>query len=184
MNRIAMNALKTRRLNLVPFTQDHAADVDSFSSLWEVARYTMGIPHPYPHGDVVAFAREVEFDRRNGAGGLVFATSLKGDNRIVGVIELDLAGDARSAELGYAFSPIVWGCGLAVEAAEAVMGWGFESARLDAVVARALVVNRASCRVLQKAGFRRVGHGSMYMPERRKTGTFEDYRLLRREWQG
>ena len=184
MNRIVVNALKTRRLNLVPFTQDHVADVDSFSSLWEVARYTMGIPHPYPYGDALAFARDVEFDRRNGAGGLVFAVSLKGDSRIVGVIELDLADDARSAELGYAFSPDVWGRGLAVEAAGAVIGWGFERAHLDEVVASALVVNRASCRVLQKAGFRRVGHGTTYLPERRKTGIFEEYRLLRREWQG
>ena len=178
-----MTALKTRRLNLVPFTQDHAADVQRYSGHWEVARYTANIPYPYPADGALAFARDVEFDRRNGRGGLVFAISLKGEKQVVGLIDLNLTDDARSAEMGYALSPEIWGQGIACEAAKVVMDWGFGSAGLDAIVARALVVNRASCRVLQKAGFRRVGHGNLYMPERRKTGLFEEYRTLRREWQ-
>ncbi len=177
-----MTALKTGRLNLVPFTQAHAADVQRYSGYWEVARYTAGIPHPYPPGGALAFARDVDFARRNGSGGLVFAISRRPDTAVVGMIDLNLAIDARSAEMGYALSPEVWGQGIACEAAKAVMAWGFESVELDVIEARALVVNRASCRVLQKAGFRRVGHGSLYMPERRKTGLFEEYRLLRREW--
>lgn len=182
MKRSVMTALKTRRLNLVPFAQAHAADVQRYSGFWEVARYTSNIPHPYPSDGAVAFARAVEFDRRNGQGGLVFAISRKGQERVIGLIDLNLTDDARSAELGYALSPEVWGQGIACEAAKALIAWGFESVGLDAIVSRALVVNRASCRVLRKAGFRRIGHGSLYMPERRKTGLLEEYRLLRHEW--
>ena len=182
MNRPVLTALKTRRLNLVPFTQAHAADVERYSGSWEVARYTANIPHPYPSGGALAFAHEVELDRRNGQGGLVFAISHKQEEKVVGLIDLNLTDDARSAEMGYALSPEVWGRGIASEAAKAVIEWGFKKANLDVIDARALVVNRASCRVLQKAGFRRVGHGSLWMPERRKTGLFEEYRLLRREW--
>ncbi|MEM7121106.1 MAG: GNAT family N-acetyltransferase [Pseudomonadota bacterium] len=183
MKRPLMTALKTRRLNLVPFTTAHAADVQRYSGFWEVARYTAGIPHPYPPGGADAFARDVEFDRRNGQGGLVFAIMRMRETSVVGLIDLNLTDDARSAEMGYALSPQAWGQGIASEAAKAVIDWGFSSANLDAIYARALVVNRASCRVLQKAGLRRIGHGYLWMPERNKTGLFEDYRLLRREWQ-
>lgn len=184
MNRVHMTALKTRRLNLVPFTQAHAADVERYSGFWDVARYTANIPHPYPPGDAMAFARNVEFDRRNGQGGLVFAIMRKRETSVVGLIDLNLTDDARTAEMGYALSPEVWGQGIASEAAKAVIDWGFNSANLDAIESRALVVNRASCRVLQKSGLRRVGHGNLYMPARNKTGLFEEYRLLRREWRG
>lgn len=183
MKRVALTKLKTRRLDLVPFTQDHARDVDTFSGLWEVARYTTGIPHPYPPGDALAFAYDVELDRRNDVGAFVFAIALKGQQRIVGVVEVDLTDDNHSAELGLAFSPDVWRRGLATEAAMAVINWAFTGIGVDEVVASALVENRASCRVLQKAGLRRIGNSAGYMPARSMTGLFEDYRLLRREWQ-
>lgn len=183
MSRLSLAKLQTPRLNLVPFIRDHARDVERFSALWEVARYTTGVPHPYPPGDALAFACEVELDRRNGADGIVLAASLKGESRVVGMIALDPTDDSRSAELGYAFSPDVWGRGLATEAAAAIIGWAFASAGLDEVVASALVENRASCRVLQKAGLRRIGDSADYMPARCRVGQFEEYRLLRREWQ-
>ena len=131
----------------------------------------------------MAFAYDVELDRRNGLGAFDFAVAFKDKPRIIGIVEIDLADDGRSAELGYAFSPDVWGRGLAVEAAVVVIGWAFECAGVDEVVASALVENRASCRVLQKAGLRRIGHSAEFMPARGKFGTYEDYRLMRREWQ-
>ena len=182
MKRIVMTKLETRRLSLVPFTQEHAQDVDRFSGLWEVARFTSGIPHPYPAGEALAFAYDVELDRRNGVGAIVFAIARKGRQRIIGVVEVDLTDDNRSAELGFVFSPDVWSCGLATEAAVAVISWAFTGVGVDEVVASALVENRASCRVLQKAGLRRIGNSTDYMPARCRVGLFEDYRLLSREW--
>lgn len=183
MNRVALPVLRTERLTVAPFTEDHARDVDRFEALWDVARYTTGIPHPYPPGDAFLYAHDVALERHNGAGGLAFAVLPKADKRVVGMVELDLADDGRSAELGYAYAPDVWGRGFAVEAAEAIISWAFGDAGLDALVASAHVDNHASCRVLQKTGFRRVGNSTTYMRERGKTGTFEDYRLMRREWQ-
>ena len=182
MERYEMTALQTGRLTLVPFTQDHAVDVEGFARLWQIARYTANIPHPYPSGSALAFARDVEQDRRNGTGGLVFAIAPKGDTSVVGLMDLMLADDRRQVELGYVVSPAVWGHGVASEAAKAVVDWGFDGLNLDAIVARALVVNPASCRVLQKTGFRRIGHGNYDMPQRGHAGLFEEYRLLHREW--
>ena len=184
MNHYDQAAHQNRRLKLVPFSQAHAGDVEAFASLWEVARYTANIPHPYPPGGALAFARDAEQDRNNGQGGLVFAIALEDRMPVVGLMDLTLDDDRRQAELGYALSPTVWGYGIASEAAKAMVDWGFTKLCLDAIVARALVNNPASCRVLQKTGFRRVGHGTCFMPQRGYTGLFEEYRLLRHEWSG
>lgn len=184
MDGFSISAVQTARLSLVPFAQEHAGDVERFARLWEVARYTANIPHPYPPGSAREFARDAEHDRRAGTGGLVFAIEFKGKADVVGLIELMLDDDRRQAELGYALSPAVWGQGIATEAAKAAVAWGFGTLDLDAIVSRALVVNPASCRVLAKVGFRRIGHGSYDMPQRGCDGLFEEYRLLRREWRG
>jgi RimJ/RimL family protein N-acetyltransferase len=182
--RTGMPVLETGRLTLAPFTRAHARDVENFARLWEVARHTSSIPHPYPQGGALDFAFDTEQERRNGSGGLVFAVSLKGDATTIGLIDVRPTDDEAEAELGYAFSPLVWGRGVASEAARAVVGWGFDGLDLTVVVSRALVINPASCRVLQKTGFRRIGNSTIFMPARDRDGLFEDYRLPRREWHG
>ena len=68
------------------------------------------------------------------------------------VIDITLADDRRTGELGYAFAPWVWGKGYATEAARAMIRLGFGYMRLDLIEAYANVENPASCRVLAKAG--------------------------------
>jgi RimJ/RimL family protein N-acetyltransferase len=184
MKPVAMPVLETGRLTLAPFTRAHARDVEIFARLWEVARHTLAIPHPYPPGGALDFAYETEQERRNGRGGLIFAVSFKGEPATIGLIDIRPTDDGTEAELGYAFSPLVWGRGVATEAARALVGWGFDRLDLAVLVSCALVINPASCRVLQKTGFRRIGNHTIYMPQRGRDGLFEDYRLLRREWRG
>jgi RimJ/RimL family protein N-acetyltransferase len=184
MKPVAMPVLKTGRLTLAPFARAHARDVEDFARLWVVARYTSAIPHPYPPGGALDYAYETERERRNGHGGLVFAASLKGSAKTIGLIDVRPTDDEAEAELGYAFSPSVWGRGVATEAARSVVEWGLSGLDLDVVVSRALVINPASCRVLRKTGFRRIGNSTIFMPARGRDGLFEDYRLLRSEWRG
>jgi RimJ/RimL family protein N-acetyltransferase len=56
-------------------------------------------------------------------------------------------------ELLYALLPAYWGRGLASEMAAAVLAIGFERLGLDDVIAYTLTTNRASQRVMEKAGF-------------------------------
>lgn len=60
-------------------------------------------------------------------------------------------------EVGYAFMPELWGRGLATELARESMRVGFEELRLPELVCFTLTTNRASQRVMGKAGFRYVG---------------------------
>jgi RimJ/RimL family protein N-acetyltransferase len=59
----------------------------------------------------------------------------------------------EEVELLYALLPAYWGRGLAGEMAAAVLAIGFERLGLDDVIAYTLTTNRASRRVIERAGF-------------------------------
>lgn len=62
----------------------------------------------------------------------------------------------EALNLFYRFDPVVWGGGLASEAATAVVGWASAAGR--PVVARVRPENVASARVAVRAGLRRAAH--------------------------
>ena len=170
-------AIATTRLVLEPLGPDHARGLDRFARLWEVARYTASIPHPYPPGCAESFARDSVEARRDG-GGWVFAVIAPAEGGMVGVADITLADDRRSGELGYAFAPWVWGRGYATESARALVRFGFGYLRLDLIEAYAMVDNPASCHVLAKAGLRRVGEHWMTAPARGRDILCEAYRAF------
>lgn len=60
-------------------------------------------------------------------------------------------------ELGFRLKKAVWGKGIATEGARALVERGFRDWQVERVVASALLANRASIRVLEKAGLKREG---------------------------
>lgn len=64
------------------------------------------------------------------------------------------AADPTAIELGYRLKRAAWGRGLATEGARALIDKGFAEYDLERVVATALAANRASIRVMEKAGLR------------------------------
>ena len=82
-----------------------------------------------------------------------------------------------AAELTYALAPQAWGAGYATEAGRAVLDHGFERLGLAETLAMARPANRASCRVLERLGFRHDG-----LSERYYVPATELYRLDRAGW--
>lgn len=60
--------------------------------------------------------------------------------------------ETGETEIGYAIAPKFWGRGLGSEAARAFLRYGFETLRLDKIVAVAAPENAASRRVMEKLG--------------------------------
>jgi RimJ/RimL family protein N-acetyltransferase len=58
-------------------------------------------------------------------------------------------------EVGYAFTPRVWGQGLATEIGEALVALAKSELRLDSLVGVTTLANHSSQRVLEKLGLRR-----------------------------
>jgi RimJ/RimL family protein N-acetyltransferase len=77
----------------------------------------------------------------------------KADGQLIGSCELDLLAEAGEVEVGYALAKADWGKGIATEAARAATRFGFESAKLERIVAVVVPENIASRRVVEHIGF-------------------------------
>lgn len=61
-------------------------------------------------------------------------------------------------DIGFRFFRRYWGRGYATEAVRACIKYGFEKLSLTKIAGRAMTANKASIRVLEKAGLRFAGH--------------------------
>ncbi|MHA6484543.1 GNAT family N-acetyltransferase [Paenibacillus sp. strain BS8-2] len=82
---------------------------------------------------------------------------LKESNEIIGTITLRVDKLNNRGELGYWMGRDFWGHGYATEAARRMIESGFVELGLNRIWATAITRNKASVRVLEKAGLRKEG---------------------------
>ena len=121
--------LETARLWLRWPRGSDAAAIERFCGLWEVARYTARIPHPYPPGSAERFIYAAREANASGRDLTLVMTPRKGKRDAVGSISLETRGADRLT-LGFVLAPEAWGKGLATEAAQAMVDTGFALDRL------------------------------------------------------
>ncbi len=90
-----------------------------------------------------------------------------------------LPDDAGAAEVGYWIGKPWWGHGFATEAAEAMIKYCFNAAKLARVTCSHFVDNPASQRVITKLGFQLVGPARAYCDARRREVATLRYERLR-----
>lgn len=104
------------------------------------------LPHPYTSEDAIWFLENrARSETEHG-----YAVTLK-DGTFVGMCGLTV-NPGEQPEIGYWLGEPHWGAGLAGEAAAGLIDALF-AAGAPVVTARALAVNDASCRVLERLGF-------------------------------
>jgi [ribosomal protein S5]-alanine N-acetyltransferase len=86
------------------------------------------------------------------------------------------------AVLGYWIARPLWGQGLVTEAAQAVIGWAFETAGFHKVTVGCLEENVGSRRVIEKLGFRFLGRAEEHMWRDGSWHPHLDYELTAGEW--
>ena len=169
--------LNTERLLLRPFGSNDVHDVLAYASEPEFGLYLL-LPQPYTRDDAARFvARQVldEWSTRP-----TFAIVLQ--HHVVGGIGLRIDEEDQRAEMGYALARPHWGNGLTLEAARAVMTWGFERYALHKVCAAAALENRRSWRVMEKLGMIREGLRRSHSKIGDKHVDYVSYGILRTEW--
>lgn len=145
MSALDAPTLHTERLVLRPWSAADAEADLAYAADPEFSRYNLPVPYPYARPEAeefvarVSVAREVEVD---------LAVTRDGGAPLGGVT-LSLRPDARG-EFGWGISRAEWGRGYATEAATAVRDWGFDSLRLEKLLARLDPRNVASRRVAEK----------------------------------
>jgi RimJ/RimL family protein N-acetyltransferase len=173
--------LETGRLWLRWPRAADAAALHRFCSLWEVARYTARIPHPYPIGSAERFIYAAREGNASGRDLTLALTPKKGKREAIGSIALESRGTDRLT-LGFALAPEVWGKGLATEATRSMMKTGFGLTCAVEILATVRVENAASKRVLEKCGFELVSTGLRGAPARGGLVESHNFRLTRDGW--
>jgi RimJ/RimL family protein N-acetyltransferase len=143
--------LETVRLRLRPFV---ANDVDDLHRLWtdpDVRRYLwddLTISRGQAAAEIVKSTET--FNSRGFGFWSLFFKENKTD--LIGFCGLRVFGTPDEIEILYGIHPSHWGKGLATEAAEAILNFGFQVCRLPKIHAGADSPNSASFRVMEKLG--------------------------------
>jgi RimJ/RimL family protein N-acetyltransferase len=94
-----------------------------------------------------------------------------------------MEADNRLAQVGYTIVRAHWNMGYATEALTALLAYAFSAFDLHRIAASVDPRNTASCRVLDKAGFRKEGH---FLQSEWFKGEWADdavYGILRADWE-
>ena len=144
--------LETKRLKLRPFVDADAAALYAIAKDPQVADPAGWLPH-------TSEAYSLQIIRDVLSGPTVFAVELKESGQLAGCAGLTMPGDSfldiheGEAELGYWIDPSLWGSGLAPEAAQRILQFGFKQCGLDTIWCAWFDGNQASSRVQEKCGF-------------------------------
>lgn len=111
-----------------------------------------GLPYPYTEQD----GREYITAMLSADEDETFAFAITVDGRAVGSIGVFRQGNIhrQTAELGYYIAEEYWGKGYMTEAVRQICRYVFEKSDILRIYAEPFAQNAASCRVLEKAGFR------------------------------
>ncbi len=142
---------------------------------------TTNLPAPYPKNGAVTWIRNLYSAQESGEEHAFAIIDERG--RLVGITSLVIGADGKGgAELGYWVGRPYWGRGYATGANGLLLAFGFCELELHRVFARPLVRNRASCRVLEKLGFRHVATQQNPFPRFDPDDQIAFYELKRWQW--
>lgn len=135
-----------------PWRMEDAADIAEMLNDPQVLdNLRDGLPYPYTAED----AREYISTMLQADPAKVFAFAIVVEDRAVGSIGVFRQENIhfRTAELGYYLGRPYWGRGIMTRAVRQAVDHVFQNSDILKVFAEPFARNRASCRVLEKAGF-------------------------------
>ena len=179
---VASHRIDTDRLILRSPVVSDAAPISTLLENWNVAHWLVRVPFPYRVEHATAWIERSIQERAAGVG-WPYLILRRGDEALMGCMDMSIEGDARGGTLGYWLGEGFWGQGYATEAVRAIIGFAFDILKLAEVNASALPENIRSMRVLEKAGLTHIGRQTEDTVERGRVDT-EAFALQRKFWRG
>jgi ribosomal-protein-alanine N-acetyltransferase len=144
--------IETIRLRLRKFKIEDAKDMFlNWASDPEVCKYLSWGPYSDPntcYKRVTNWVNSYTYDNT-----YVWAIELKGKDTVIGSISVEITNDTiKSCEVGYCIGRPYWNRGIMTEALRAVMHFLFYEIGYQVIIAKHDILNKASGKVMQKAG--------------------------------
>ena len=132
--------------------EDKTALAENLNNMNVLNNLRDGLPYPYTEDDAEDFIRAILSADKDKS--FAFAITLNG--KVIGSIGVFRQDNIhyRTAEMGYYMGEKYWGRGYMTEAVKLVCDFVFENTDIIRIFAEPFAYNSASCRVLEKAGFR------------------------------
>ena len=177
---ITDTVLETRRLILRPWEESDLEDFYAYASVEGVGEMA-----GWRHHESIEVSRSILEDFMSHKN--VFALVHRESGRAIGSLGLhpswanedEAYRDLKVKEIGYVLSREYWGQGLMPEAVRAVIGFCFDTCRLDALTVGHFSVNGQSKRVIEKCGFQFVKESRYHAKQLGKDFDDMKYILLR-----
>lgn len=149
-----MTTLETERLLIRNF---HSDDADALVAI--ITRYMASELAAYDQPWPTSPEEIKQVTAWFASGDNYLAVCLKATGQLIGFVALNPEGqaDQRTFNLGYVFHFDYHSKGYASEACGAVLAHAFEHYQADRVVTGTAALNRASCRLLERLGFQKMG---------------------------
>ncbi|WP_102262935.1 GNAT family N-acetyltransferase [Mesobacillus jeotgali] len=143
--------LETERLVLREISLEDIDDIHIYASNPEVSKYVFWGAHETRAAteEYVKMILALYEEGKIAPWGIHF----KDDNKLIGTVDfVSWQPQHKTAEIGYALSMDYWGRGIATEAVKELIKFGMSEMELVRIQAKALVANKGSERVMEKAG--------------------------------
>jgi ribosomal-protein-alanine N-acetyltransferase len=153
--------LETLRLSMRNFTLDDFQDLYALNSDPRVMKYIADGTVSTREEVAGALRRFVRYPALYPDLGIWHA-SRRDTGKFIGFFALNYTGKSTDIEVGYRLLHNAWGLGFATEGATALVHFGFDDLGLDRIIGVTAPGNKASQRVLMKAGLTDRGWGRYY----------------------
>ena len=173
--------LETPRLTLRGMRVSDAEDMFAYAQHEPVTRFLTWTPHPN-----IKHTKEylTYVGQRYRTGDFCdWAVVCKKDSRMIGTCgftSFNFSSD--SAEIGYVINPDYQGQGLATEAVQEVIRFGFENLSLHRIEAKFMQENTRSRRLMERVGMQFEGYARESMKIKGEYRTIGRCGILKREW--
>lgn len=173
--------LETSRCRLRPFVQVDLPFFTHYRQQPDVARFQSWSDYSLEEAEALLHACQTE---PFGAEGSWYQIALaeRVTDRLLGDLALHFV-DEQSVEVGFTLSPSAQGHGYISEGLQALLAYVFERRGVLKVLATTDALNFRSVRVLERAGFERVGEGPRLVIFKDAPGEELDFCLSRGRWQ-
>ena len=150
-----MIIIKSNKFILRPFKRGDESSLKENINNKKIYRNTLSIPYPYTLKDAKDWiTKNLKEMKRKRPNMINFAIDINGE--VVGGIGLRKI-EGHKAEIGYWLAEKYWGQGIMTKAVKLVTEFGFKKLKLKRIYAYVFSWNKASMKVLEKAGYKLEG---------------------------
>jgi RimJ/RimL family protein N-acetyltransferase len=130
-----------------------------YANNYEIYKNTLAIPYPYNIVDARHWYRIIEKESDPAGQMVIFAIRSRKTEELIGACGIeDIKRDfGNRAKIGYWLAEPFWNSGIMTRVIKRLCQYAFEDLNLHRVSATVFDFNKASCRVLEKCGFKKEG---------------------------